>query len=135
MVAVCQRLGRKSRLGLGAISIGAWLAMTIVGCAHGIDTVNADQSGGGAGHARGGRAGRGGAGAGGGAGGGGGRGAGGSGGSGGSGPCAVNAIQFDGSATYATTPRLVQDDFTLEAWIRTTTASPTGTSFFQGVGL
>jgi Concanavalin A-like lectin/glucanases superfamily len=29
----------------------------------------------------------------------------------------------------------VQDDFTLEAWIRTSTASPTGASFFLGVGL
>ena len=65
----------------------------------------------------------------------GGGGSGGIGGSGGGGPCGVNAIQFDGSATFATTPRRVQDDFTLEAWIRTSVASPTGTNFFQGVGL
>jgi hypothetical protein len=29
----------------------------------------------------------------------------------------------------------VQDDFTLEAWIQTSTASPTGTNFYQGAGI
>jgi len=226
-------LGSESRLRRGVGSIGAWLAVMIVGCAHGIDTVNADQLSGGVGGASsgagpstagtgsttgttgisagvggvgngavgagggssaatggagpggsggsggasgttnaggsggasagggagaggamgpvggsgggGGMAGRGGTGGTGGGNGGaggaagtggrGGGGSGGNGGSGGSGPCGGNAIQFDGSATFATTPRLVQDDFTLEAWIQTSTASPTGTSYFQGVGL
>ena len=53
----------------------------------------------------------------------------------GGGPCAVNAIQLDGMGTHATTARIVQDDFTLEAWIRTTKASPTGNAYYQGVGL
>jgi hypothetical protein len=65
----------------------------------------------------------------------GGGGSGGAAGAGGAGPCGVNAIRFDGAGTYATTPRLVQDDFTVEAWIQTSTASPTGTNFWNGVGL
>jgi hypothetical protein len=67
-------------------------------------------------------------------GGGGAAGRGGAGGAGG-GPCQGNAVQFDGKSTYATVPRVVQDDFTVEAWIKMSGASPTGTDFFAGNGL
>jgi hypothetical protein len=44
------------------------------------------------------------------------------------------SLHLDGAASYATLPRPVQDDFTFEAWIKTTT-SLTGNEFWQGVGL
>jgi hypothetical protein len=44
------------------------------------------------------------------------------------------SLHLDGSGSYATLPRPVQDDFTLEAWIKTTTSS-SGTEFWQGIGL
>jgi hypothetical protein len=44
------------------------------------------------------------------------------------------ALQLDGTSSYATIPRPVQDDFTLEAWIKTT-SSLYGTEFWQGIGL
>src|SRR5439155_22926340 len=50
------------------------------------------------------------------------------------GTCAGYALQFDGT-TFATVARPVQDDFTLEAWIKPSGASLTGTQFFQGNGL
>src|SRR5262249_1719685 len=47
---------------------------------------------------------------------------------------AGTALSFDGVNDYVQITRPVQDDFTLEAWIRTTT-SLSGTQFFQGNGL
>ncbi len=47
--------------------------------------------------------------------------------------CAGRGLQLDGTG-YLQTNRLVQDDFTLEAWIQTT-ASLTGSNFFEGNGL
>jgi hypothetical protein len=44
------------------------------------------------------------------------------------------SLHLDGSGSYATLPRPVQDDFTLEAWIKTTTSS-SGDQFWQGIGL
>jgi hypothetical protein len=41
-------------------------------------------------------------------------------------------MQFDGSTTRGTINRMIQDDFTIEAWIKTSTTSLTGTMFFQG---
>jgi hypothetical protein len=48
-------------------------------------------------------------------------------------PCAGTALSLDGSS-YAQIPRPVQDDFTMEAWIKTT-ASLTGTYAWEGRGL
>jgi Concanavalin A-like lectin/glucanases superfamily len=45
-------------------------------------------------------------------------------------PCSSYVAQFDG-ASYATADRLIQDDFTIEAWIHTDN-SPKGGSFFDG---
>ena len=50
------------------------------------------------------------------------------------GTCAGFALQFDGT-TFATVSRMVQDDFTIEAWIKPAGASMTGTQFFNGNGL
>lgn len=47
--------------------------------------------------------------------------------------CTGLALQLDGDA-HVVMPRLVQDDFTLEAWVRTT-ASLQGTEHYQGRGL
>jgi hypothetical protein len=50
--------------------------------------------------------------------------------------CALSALQFGGAQAYVRVNRPVQDDFTLEAWIKT--ASPglmAGTNFWQGSGL
>ena len=44
------------------------------------------------------------------------------------------ALHLDGGSSYGTLPRPVQDDFTLEAWIKTTT-SLSGNQFWQGIGL
>jgi hypothetical protein len=48
--------------------------------------------------------------------------------------CTGNALQFNGTGTYGTITRIVQDDFTLEAWIKTG-ATLTGTNFWEGNGL
>src|SRR5262245_40356570 len=45
-----------------------------------------------------------------------------------------NALQFDGLNDRIQVNRQVQDDFTIEAWIKTT-ASRSGTNFFDGLGL
>jgi hypothetical protein len=47
--------------------------------------------------------------------------------------CAGHALELDGIG-YLQVARMVQDDFTLEAWIKTTT-SYTGTNFYEGNGL
>jgi len=44
------------------------------------------------------------------------------------------ALHLDGGSSYGSLPRPVQDDFTLEAWIKTTT-SLSGNQFWQGIGL
>jgi Concanavalin A-like lectin/glucanases superfamily len=49
-------------------------------------------------------------------------------------PCAGFALQFSGFA-YVRINRPVQDDFTLEAWIKTSTPSLTGTRHWEGSGL
>ncbi|HET6149688.1 MAG TPA: LamG-like jellyroll fold domain-containing protein [Polyangia bacterium] len=46
--------------------------------------------------------------------------------------CAGYAMRFSGSFSYLTIDRSVQDDFTLEVWIRTSTPSTTGANFWQG---
>jgi len=48
--------------------------------------------------------------------------------------CAGHALDL-GGAGYLQTSRIVQDDFTLEAWIKTSTTSLTGTNFYEGNGL
>jgi len=47
--------------------------------------------------------------------------------------CSSRVAQFDGAA-YGTAARLIQDDFTIEAWIRTA-SSPKGSSFADGSAL
>ena len=47
--------------------------------------------------------------------------------------CSTVVAQFDG-ASYGTAARLIQDDFTIEAWIRTP-SSPKGSSFAEGSAL
>ena len=47
--------------------------------------------------------------------------------------CSSVVAQFDG-ASYGTAARLIQDDFTIEAWIRTS-SSPKGSSFAEGSAL
>ncbi len=49
--------------------------------------------------------------------------------------CAGFALQFDGVSSYALIDRKVQDDFTLEAWLKTSQTSLTGTNFWEGSGL
>jgi hypothetical protein len=51
------------------------------------------------------------------------------------GTCAGFALQFDGTSSNAHLTRVVQDSFTVEAWIQTSTMSFTGTYFWQGNGL
>ena len=99
---------------------------------------SAGKGGGGAGGAAAGSGGAGGAG--GAAGSGGAGGAAGSGGSGGMGypettTCAEYAADFGTFGYYATANRVVQDSFTLEAWIKTTATSLIGTNFYDGNGL
>jgi hypothetical protein len=48
--------------------------------------------------------------------------------------CAGYALVFDGS-TFATVARMVDTNFTVEAWIKTTEPSLTGTMFFEGNGV
>jgi Concanavalin A-like lectin/glucanases superfamily len=44
------------------------------------------------------------------------------------------SLKLDGNSSYGTFARPVQDDFTLEAWIKTSTSQPGG-EFWQGIGL
>ena len=47
-----------------------------------------------------------------------------------------NALSFDAArSTYVQVPRAVSDDFTIEFWVRTSVAGPTGTLWWQGAGL
>src|SRR4051794_28919793 len=50
-------------------------------------------------------------------------------------PCMGGAVQFDGVDDFLTVARQVQDDFTIEAWIKTAVPSLTGARFFHGSGL
>src|SRR5262249_39643068 len=47
---------------------------------------------------------------------------------------AGSTLNFDGVNDYIRLGRPVQDDFTIEAWVRTT-ASRTGNQFYEGLGL
>jgi hypothetical protein len=49
--------------------------------------------------------------------------------------CAGFALQFDGVSSYGLIDRKVQDDFTLEAWLKTSQTSLTGMNFWEGSGL
>lgn len=49
--------------------------------------------------------------------------------------CAGGAAQFDGLDDVLSVARQVQDDFTIEGWIKTSVPSLTGTRFFHGSGL
>jgi len=49
--------------------------------------------------------------------------------------CAGYALQFDGLASYAVVMRVVQDDFTLEAWIKTHAPAIAGANIWDGSGL
>lgn len=49
--------------------------------------------------------------------------------------CAEYAAKFGTFGYYATANRVVQDSFTLEAWIKTSATSLTGTHFYDGNGL
>lgn len=46
-----------------------------------------------------------------------------------------NALSFDGVNDYVIATRPVQNDFTIEAWIKTSATSLTGSQYFQGNGL
>ena len=48
--------------------------------------------------------------------------------------CAGFALQFAGVGDYGSIHRIVQDDFTLEAWFKTS-ATLTGNNFWDGAGL
>ena len=45
-----------------------------------------------------------------------------------------SALSFDGLDDYVTVKREVQDDFSLQAWVKTTT-SRNGSKFYQGLGI
>jgi hypothetical protein len=49
--------------------------------------------------------------------------------------CAGYALELDGQSAYGTVTRVVQDDFTIEAWIRAAGPSLAGTNFWEGTGL
>jgi hypothetical protein len=50
--------------------------------------------------------------------------------------CALSALQFGGAQAYVRVNRPVQDDFTLEAWIKASTPGlMAGMNFWQGSGL
>jgi hypothetical protein len=49
--------------------------------------------------------------------------------------CAGYAAKFGALGAYVYAPRMVQGDFTLEAWIKTSAPSLTGEGFWQGNGL
>ena len=47
-----------------------------------------------------------------------------------------NALSFDATkSTYVQVARPVSDNFTIEFWVKTSMASPTGTLWYQGAGL
>ncbi len=46
-----------------------------------------------------------------------------------------NCFAFNGSNTYVQLSRVIQDDFTITAWIKTDTAGVSGTQAYQGSGL
>jgi hypothetical protein len=50
-------------------------------------------------------------------------------------PALGKAASFDGIDDYVSTPRTVSTDFTLEAWVRTTAPSLTGSQSYEGNGL
>jgi hypothetical protein len=53
-------------------------------------------------------------------------------------PCTAGfALQFNGTTSYATIARSVQDDFTLEAWIKPSASLPvlTGANIWNGYGI
>lgn len=45
------------------------------------------------------------------------------------------SLAFNGSTTYVNIPRLIQDDFTIEFWMKTTSIAPSGTQWWNGNGL
>jgi len=50
-------------------------------------------------------------------------------------PALGKAASFDGIDDYVSTPRTVSTDFTLEAWVKTTAPSLTGSQAYEGNGL
>jgi hypothetical protein len=52
-------------------------------------------------------------------------------------PCSSggSALSFDGVDDHFSIARIVQDSFTIEAWIKTSTPSRTGTFFYEGTQL
>ncbi|MBT3479448.1 MAG: T9SS type A sorting domain-containing protein [Candidatus Marinimicrobia bacterium] len=46
----------------------------------------------------------------------------------------VGSLYFDGNDDYVIVERQIQDDFTIQAWVKTTT-SRTGSRFYQGLGI
>jgi hypothetical protein len=50
-------------------------------------------------------------------------------------PALGQAASFDGIDDYVSTPRTVSTDFTLEAWVKTTAPSLTGSQSYEGNGL
>jgi len=50
-------------------------------------------------------------------------------------PALGKAASFDGIDDYVSTPRTVSTDFTLEAWVKTTAPSLTGSQSYEGNGL
>src|SRR5258706_374912 len=52
-------------------------------------------------------------------------------------PCAGHALEFNGTSAYATFPRPIENDFTLEAWIKPspTLAVLAGSNVWEGYGL
>jgi len=50
-------------------------------------------------------------------------------------PAPGNALNFDGVNDYVQVNRPVQDDFTIEYWLRTTQTAGTGTQWWQGTGV
>ena len=49
--------------------------------------------------------------------------------------CAGYALDLDGFSAFASVTRVVQDDFTLEAWIKAGAPSPVGNNFWNGHGI
>lgn len=45
------------------------------------------------------------------------------------------AALFDGTNDYVEVPRVVEDDFTVVFWVRTSATAPNGTEWWQGLGL
>jgi hypothetical protein len=46
-----------------------------------------------------------------------------------------NALNFDGSDDYATIPKSIANDFTIEYWVKTSQTSPTGSQWYSGKGI